>query len=109
MGRKLTAHPNVVVKWLCHLFLCCFAVLIKMGKLDARPHHVGAFTRLGLGQCGGVAPLTLPSTFLEHSIWLSCTDGKGESWRFCYSLLSIVDFSLSVPCMKKEMEERSAG
>eukprot|EP00957_Ditylum_brightwellii_P211372 15366101-Ditylum_brightwellii.AAC.1 len=80
-----------------------------MGKLDALSHHVSAFTCLGLGQCGGVACLMLPRVFLEHSIWWSCTDGKGESWRCCYSLSSIVDFSPSRPFMKKEMEERSAG
>eukprot|EP00957_Ditylum_brightwellii_P190797 14525308-Ditylum_brightwellii.AAC.1 len=85
MGRELVAHPNAIVKCLCHLFLCCFVVLIKMGKLDALPYHMGAFTCLGLEQCGGVACLMLPSILLEHSIWWSCTDGKGESWRLCYS------------------------
>eukprot|EP00957_Ditylum_brightwellii_P140259 10687271-Ditylum_brightwellii.AAC.1 len=109
MGRDLMVHPNNVVKFLCHLFFCCFAALIKMGKLEALPHHMSAFTHLVLGQCGGVACLTLPSVFLEHSIWWSCTDGKKESWRLCYSLASIIDLSLSMPFMKKEMEERSAG
>eukprot|EP00957_Ditylum_brightwellii_P192041 14619576-Ditylum_brightwellii.AAC.1 len=109
MARELMAHPNVAVKCLCHLFLCCFVVLIKMGKLDAPPHHMGAFTCLGLDQCGGVSHLTLPSVLLEWLIWWSCTDGKGESLRLCYSLLSIVDFSLPRSFMKKEMEERSAG
>eukprot|EP00957_Ditylum_brightwellii_P189280 14406594-Ditylum_brightwellii.AAC.1 len=61
--RKLAAHPNAVVKkrmkrgsWgLHHPLLCCFAVLIKMGKLDALPlmdfatshkctHMLGAWT-----------------------------------------------------------------
>eukprot|EP00957_Ditylum_brightwellii_P191825 14603430-Ditylum_brightwellii.AAC.1 len=93
MGRELMAHPNVAVKCLCHLFLCCFVILIKMGKLDALPHHVGAFTHLGLGQCGSVACLTLPSILFEYSIWWSCTDGEGKAGGSatpcCPSLISL--------------------
>eukprot|EP00957_Ditylum_brightwellii_P172997 13170720-Ditylum_brightwellii.AAC.1 len=47
-----------------HPFLCCFVVLIKMGKLGALQYHVDTFTCLGLGQCRGAACLySTPSTF----------------------------------------------
>eukprot|EP00957_Ditylum_brightwellii_P177847 13546562-Ditylum_brightwellii.AAC.1 len=73
-----------------HPFLCFFGDLIKMGELDASPflNFLGYIHTLGA--------------------WTTCIDGKGESWRLCHSLLSIINLFPSMPFMKKEMEKISA-
>eukprot|EP00957_Ditylum_brightwellii_P109468 8349111-Ditylum_brightwellii.AAC.1 len=97
MQKRHTAHPCVITK------------KDEEGKLKAPPSVSLLLDKIG--EVGSTATSqgcihTLGAWTHFHGMF--CTDGRGEGWRLCHTLSSIINFSTSMPFMKKEMEKRSA-